>query len=69
MLGVGDLLDNSRNIVCVLKFFCVVVYVVCVFVCLYVWERLYLMWSLVVILNQDHILKVLSLILLDHFLP
>lgn len=36
MLGVGELLDNSRNIVCVcvLKFFCVIMYVVCVFVCL-----------------------------------
>lgn len=33
-LGGGQLLNNSRNIVCVLNFLCVIVYGVCVFVCL-----------------------------------
>lgn len=64
-----DLLDNCRNIVCVLNFVCVVVYVVCMFVCLYVWERLYFMWSLVVVLAQDHLPKFSSLILWDCFFP
>lgn len=70
VFGNGELLDNSRNIVCVcvcvLHFLCVVVYVVCVFVCVreivpYVESGCGFV--------PNHILKVSSLILWDHFFP
>lgn len=57
----------KEHYVCVWNFLCMVVCVVCVLVCLYVWERLYLTWSLDVVLAQDHIFKVSSLWLWDHF--
>lgn len=55
-LGGGQLLNNSRNIVCVLNFVCDCICSMCVRMFV-VWERLYLMWSLVVVLAQNLILK------------